>query len=64
MTYLLFPDEGHGFSREPNRLAFNAMMEAFLARHLGGEFEPFHAGDFPDNTMQIRYGEATEAAWR
>lgn len=57
VTYLLFPDEGHGFSREPNRLVFNAMMEAFLARHLGGELEPFEIDDFPGNTLQIKHAE-------
>jgi dipeptidyl aminopeptidase/acylaminoacyl peptidase len=40
VTYVLFPDEGHGFNRPPNRLAFNAVTEAFLAQHLGGRFEP------------------------
>jgi dipeptidyl aminopeptidase/acylaminoacyl peptidase len=57
VTYLLFPDEGHGFSREPNRLVFNAMMEAFLARHLGGEVEPFEVEDFEGNSMQVRHGD-------
>jgi dipeptidyl aminopeptidase/acylaminoacyl peptidase len=40
VTYVLFPDEGHGFARPPNRLAFNAVTEAFLAQHLGGRYEP------------------------
>ncbi|MCX2863721.1 S9 family peptidase [Paucibacter sp. PLA-PC-4] len=57
VTYVLFPDEGHGFSREPNRLVFNAMMEAFLARHLGGEMEPFEVEDFVGTTMQVRQGD-------
>jgi dipeptidyl aminopeptidase/acylaminoacyl peptidase len=39
VTYVLFPDEGHGFQRPENSLAFNAVTEAFLARHLGGRFE-------------------------
>lgn len=56
VTYLLFPDEGHGFSREPNRLVFNAMMEAFLAKHLGGALEPFALDDFPGHTMQLPHG--------
>jgi hypothetical protein len=34
VTYVVFPDEGHGFARLENRLA--AITEAFLARHLGG----------------------------
>jgi len=40
VTYVLFPDEGHGFARPANRLAFNAVAEAFLAAHLGGRYEP------------------------
>ena len=36
VTYVLFPDEGHGFARPENRLKFYAAAEAFLARHLGG----------------------------
>ena len=36
VTYVLFPDEGHGFARPENNLAFNAVTEAFLAEHLGG----------------------------
>ena len=36
VTYVLFPDEGHGFARPPNRMAFNAVEEAFLAKFLGG----------------------------
>ena len=39
-TYVLFPDEGHGFARPENRLAFYAVAEQFLARHLGGRAEP------------------------
>jgi dipeptidyl aminopeptidase/acylaminoacyl peptidase len=34
--YLLYPDEGHGFAKPENRLAFFAAAERFLARHLGG----------------------------
>ena len=36
VTYITFPDEGHGFVRPENRLAFNGVAEAFLAKHLGG----------------------------
>ena len=38
--YLLFPDEGHGFARPENRLRFYAAAERFLAKHLGGRYEP------------------------
>ncbi len=40
VTYVLYPDEGHGFSGEQNRMSFNAVTEAFLAKHLGGIYEP------------------------
>jgi dipeptidyl aminopeptidase/acylaminoacyl peptidase len=40
VTYVVFPDEGHGFARPENRMAFMAITEAFLARHLGGRCEP------------------------
>jgi dipeptidyl aminopeptidase/acylaminoacyl peptidase len=40
VTYVLFPDEGHGFARPVNNIAFNAVAENFLARCLGGRAEP------------------------
>lgn len=39
LTYVLFPDEGHGFARPENNIAFNAIAEEFLAAHLGGRYE-------------------------
>jgi dipeptidyl aminopeptidase/acylaminoacyl peptidase len=39
VTYALFPDEGHGFARPENGMAFNAVAEVFLSRHLGGRHE-------------------------
>jgi dipeptidyl aminopeptidase/acylaminoacyl peptidase len=40
VTYVLFPDEGHGFARPVNNIAFNAVAENFLSRCLGGRAEP------------------------
>jgi dipeptidyl aminopeptidase/acylaminoacyl peptidase len=40
VTYVLYPDEGHGFVRPENRLSFNAAAELFLAEFLGGRSEP------------------------
>ncbi|HVU62838.1 MAG TPA: S9 family peptidase [Phycisphaerales bacterium] len=55
VTYVLFPDEGHGFVRPPNRIGFNAVAEAFLAKHLGGRAEPI--GDaFKGSTIQVPSG--------
>ncbi len=40
VTYVVFEDEGHGFARPENNKRFNAAVEAFLARYLGGRAEP------------------------
>src|SRR6185369_336639 len=40
VTYVVFPDEGHGFSKPKNQIAFRAVTEAFLAKHLGGAAQP------------------------
>jgi len=40
VTYVLFPDEGHGFAKPNNNIAFNAVTESFLAKCLGGRAEP------------------------
>ena len=55
VTYLLYPDEGHGFARPENRLSFYAVSEAFLAAHLGGRVEPV-GGDFKNSTITCRAG--------
>ncbi len=39
VTYVLFPDEGHGFARPQNRIAFYAVSEGFLAKCVGGRYE-------------------------
>lgn len=53
VEYALYPDEGHGFVREPNRMSFNALVEDFLARHLGGRAEPAPVDGFPGSTLQL-----------
>jgi len=55
VTYVLFPDEGHGFARPENNLAFSAVAEAFLAPVLGGRFQPV-GDDFRDASIQIVTG--------
>ena len=39
-TYLVYEDEGHGFKKPENAMAFQAEAERFLAEHLGGRCEP------------------------
>jgi hypothetical protein len=53
VTYVLYPDEGHGFSQPANRISSNAVIEAFLAQHLGGaRFEPFGT-DLDGATLRV-----------
>lgn len=40
VQYYVFLDEGHGFARPSNNMAFNAVSEEFLAKYLAGRFEP------------------------
>jgi dipeptidyl aminopeptidase/acylaminoacyl peptidase len=39
VTYLLFPDEGHGLAKPENQVKMNTAAETFLAKHLGGRSE-------------------------
>lgn len=55
VTYVLFPDEGHGFARPENRLSFNAVAESFLAEHLGGRYQPI-GGDFKGSSITVPTG--------
>ncbi len=54
-TYVVFPDEGHGFVRPPNRLAFRAVTEAFLAAVLGGRVEPI-GDDLSGSSITVPVG--------
>ena len=55
VTYVYYPDEGHGLGRAENRCSFTAVAEAFLAAHLGGDCEP--VGDaFANSTIEFRAG--------
>ncbi len=41
VTLIAYPDEGHGFQRPQNILDFLGRAEEFLAKYLGGRFEPW-----------------------
>jgi dipeptidyl aminopeptidase/acylaminoacyl peptidase len=41
VTYIVYPDEGHGFGRTENNLDFFGRAEEFLGGHLGGRVERF-----------------------
>jgi dipeptidyl aminopeptidase/acylaminoacyl peptidase len=55
VTYVAYPDEGHGLGRAENRRSFKAVTEAFLAVHLGGRCEPV-GDDFESSTIQFKVG--------
>ncbi len=57
VTYTLFADEGHGFGRPQNHMAFMAIAEAFLARCLGGRYQPI-GDDFEGSSVKVVTGEA------
>jgi dipeptidyl aminopeptidase/acylaminoacyl peptidase len=55
VTYVLYPDEGHGFARPANQLSCNAITEAFLATYLGGRYEPI-GGAFVGSSLTVPTG--------
>jgi len=55
VTYVLYPDEGHGFARPENNQSFNAIAEAFLAQSLGGRCEPV-GNDFHNSSLKVVTG--------
>ena len=55
VTYVLFPDEGHGFARPENSKAFNAVAEGFLAQCLGGRAQPIGT-DFTGSSISVPVG--------
>jgi len=56
VVYALFSDEGHAFTRPQNRIAFDAVAEAFLEQHLGGRSEPIRAEDFRGSSITVPVG--------
>ncbi|KAJ3031692.1 UNVERIFIED_CONTAM: hypothetical protein HDU68_001209 [Siphonaria sp. JEL0065] len=55
VTYVLYPDEGHGFARPPNNISFIAVTEAFLAKHLGGAAEEVGSA-FEGSSIEFKGG--------
>ncbi len=56
ITYAVYPDEGHGLARPENQTSFNALTEAFLARCLGGKYEPI-GHDLVGSSVDVREGK-------
>ena len=55
VTYVLFPDEGHGFARPANDKAFSAVAEGFLEQCLGGRAEPI-GNEFAGSSISVPTG--------
>ncbi|MEP4889551.1 MAG: alpha/beta fold hydrolase [Aliiglaciecola sp.] len=55
VTYVLYPDEGHGFQKPENNLSFYAVSEAFLSNCLGGSVQPV-GDDFDNSSIEIIHG--------
>ncbi|MFL9840418.1 S9 family peptidase [Sphingomonas sp. ST-64] len=55
VTYINYPDEGHGFVRPENRLSFFAISEGFLSKCLGGKAEPI-GDDFAGSSLEVLEG--------
>jgi dipeptidyl aminopeptidase/acylaminoacyl peptidase len=55
VTYITFADEGHGFARPENRMAFFAVTESFLAKHLGGRAQAI-GDDFKGSSLKVEVG--------
>ncbi|MBD3729731.1 MAG: S9 family peptidase [Sphingomonadales bacterium] len=65
VTYILFPDEGHGFAKPTNNIAFNAITENFLSTCLGGRSEGIGAtlgGSTAEVVDGAQYVHGLEAA--
>ena len=56
VTYVLYPDEGHGFARPENWKSFNAIADVFLAQCLGGPYEPIGT-DFKGSSLTVPAGQ-------
>jgi dipeptidyl aminopeptidase/acylaminoacyl peptidase len=55
VTYALYPDEGHAFSRPENVVSMLAVTELFLAQCLGGSYEPL-GSDLSGSSITVPSG--------
>jgi dipeptidyl aminopeptidase/acylaminoacyl peptidase len=62
VTYVLYPDEGHGLARPENRTDYYARVEAFLAQALGGRVEPMPGERIPGSSAVVKVVKAAPTA--
>ena len=59
VEYICAPDEGHGFARPVNNMAFLAAAEKFLAKHLGGRYQESMTPEVAQRLEEITVDIAT-----
>ena len=55
VTYIVYPDEGHGFAKPANNMSFYAITEVFLGECLGGRYEPIDV-QIEGSSVQVPVG--------
>ena len=55
VTYVLYPDEGHGFAGPRTARRSTPWRKAFLSQCLGGRYEPV-GDDFKGSSIQVLDG--------
>ncbi len=55
VTYLLYPNEGHGFARPENKASFYAVAEQFLGKCFNKPTEPI-GNDLETSSVQVLHG--------
>ncbi len=56
VSYVVFPDEGHGFAHPQNAVAFIALAEGFLSRSLGGRALAMTHKEQEAANFEVRHG--------
>uniref|UniRef100_A0A8R1E3D8 Peptidase_S9 domain-containing protein n=1 Tax=Caenorhabditis japonica TaxID=281687 RepID=A0A8R1E3D8_CAEJA len=56
VTYLLYPDEGHGVRKQGNSMEQHGHIETFLQQCLGGEAQPFQPGQYNSTAILKNVG--------
>uniref|UniRef100_A0A915DQD3 Prolyl endopeptidase n=1 Tax=Ditylenchus dipsaci TaxID=166011 RepID=A0A915DQD3_9BILA len=65
VTYVVYPDEGHGMRKPHNMLAMAGLVEEFLHQCLHGDVEPFTLGQY--NSTAVLMADASNPTfdpWR
>ena len=53
VTYILFPDEGHGPAKFANKMIYLDYAERFLSEHLGGSYQPVSRAILANSSAQV-----------